>query len=59
MIQAEAKVLIDAPIERVWEVMIDVGAYREWNPFIVDVETAAGAPVVGKAMRLTAARPHH
>jgi hypothetical protein len=36
-----ASVDIDAPIERVWAVMLDTGAYAEWNPFVVHVECAS------------------
>ena len=31
---AQATVTIDAPIDLVWSVMLDLPAYREWNPFI-------------------------
>jgi hypothetical protein len=33
-----ATVSIDAPLDRVWEVMTDVAAYGEWNPFVYRVE---------------------
>ena len=29
---------IDAPAERVWEVLTDLSAYAEWNPFITRAE---------------------
>ncbi len=29
-----ATVSIEAPLETVWAVMMDVGAYGEWNPFL-------------------------
>ena len=45
-----AAVDIDAPIEVVWQVMLDTGAYGEWNPFVVRAETpqpaAVGNPIV-------------
>ncbi|EMD35131.1 hypothetical protein CERSUDRAFT_116606 [Gelatoporia subvermispora B] len=28
-----ASVEIDAPVEKVWDVLMDVGKYTEWNPF--------------------------
>lgn len=28
---------INAPAERVWRVLTDFGAYREWNPFITSI----------------------
>jgi hypothetical protein len=34
---AQATVTIDAPIDLVWSVMLDLPAYREWNPFIYRV----------------------
>jgi len=33
-----ATVAIDAPLEAVWAVMMDVGAYGEWNPFLFRAE---------------------
>jgi len=27
--------LIEAPIDRVWSVIVDLAAYSEWNPFVV------------------------
>ena len=33
---------IDAPAERVWEVMVDAGGYGNWNPFIVSVDAPRG-----------------
>ena len=42
-----ASVEIDAPVERVWDVLRDVERYPEWNPFTVSVQTdfALGSPV--------------
>jgi hypothetical protein len=40
---AHATVTIDAPIELVWSVMLDLPAYREWNPFIYRVRKSGGA----------------
>jgi uncharacterized protein YndB with AHSA1/START domain len=35
-----AEVEIDAPIEKVWEVLVDLPRYREWNPFTIEVRSA-------------------
>lgn len=45
LIESDA-VEIEAPIERVWEVLVDFGRYGEWNPFTtrVDTDSAVGSP---------------
>ena len=40
-----AAVEIDAPIERVWAVMLDTESYGEWNPFVVRAECPTPAKV--------------
>lgn len=35
--ELRTEVEIDAPPERVWDVLTDFDAYREWNPFITEV----------------------
>jgi hypothetical protein len=42
-----AATVIDAPVARVWEVLVDVSRYPEWNPFTVRVQTdfELGSPV--------------
>ncbi len=45
---AQATVTIDAPIDLVWSVMLDLDAYREWNPFIYRARRSGGdTPRVG------------
>jgi hypothetical protein len=36
---ANFSIEIDAPIETVWQAMVELRRYHEWNPFIVRVET--------------------
>lgn len=45
---------IDAPPARVWSVLVDLPAYREWNPFIVE---ASGNVAVGEPLSLRMALP--
>lgn len=40
-----ASISIDAPLELVWEVMLDTASYAEWNPFVERAETATPAAV--------------
>jgi len=47
----QASVDIDAPIEQVWAVMLDTGAYAEWNPFVVRADCAS-PPKVGDPITL-------
>jgi uncharacterized protein YndB with AHSA1/START domain len=49
---AEAAIDIDAPIETVWRVMLDLHAYPEWNPFIVRVLRAPASIEVGSRFEL-------
>jgi hypothetical protein len=44
---AQTEVIIDAPIERVWDVMLDIHRYPEWNPFVVKIDCAVARPEVG------------
>jgi len=46
-----ASIEIDAPIELVWEVMLDTASYAEWNPFVERAETAS-PPAVGNPIVL-------
>jgi|SRR5215211_547659 hypothetical protein len=56
--QLRAEVEVEASPERVWEVLADFAAYRQWNPFITQ---AAGQAVPGSRlelrMRLPGRRP--
>ncbi|WP_435770020.1 SRPBCC family protein [Nocardioides sp. SYSU DS0651] len=47
---ASASIEIDAPLDVVWQVMVDTDRYGEWNPFVERAETpqppAVGNPIV-------------
>jgi hypothetical protein len=47
----QTEVVIDAPAERVWSVLMDFAAYPEWNPFIRSIE---GRAEVGQTLRFFA-----
>jgi hypothetical protein len=49
-----AAIDIDAPAERVWQVVSDFARYGDWNPFIV---RASGKPRVGERLDITIAAP--
>ncbi len=42
-----AEVEIDAPVARVWEILVDLDAYPEWNPFTPRLRSSlrVGEPV--------------
>ena len=50
MTEYSTMVVINAPPERVWQVLTDAGAYQEWNPEIVGVEgnMALGERIVAR-----------
>ncbi|KAJ7701585.1 hypothetical protein B0H17DRAFT_1045902 [Mycena rosella] len=51
-------ILIDAPREKVWEILLDFGSYKEWNAFVREqaIVSASGTaladqtPAVGKRL---------
>ena len=45
---------IDAPPQRVWEVLLDFPAWKDWNPFIPSV---TGTLEIGARLRLTVTPP--
>jgi hypothetical protein len=50
-LRPSASIEIDAPLELVWEVMLDTEAYAAWNPFVERAETAT-PPAVGNPIVL-------
>ncbi len=44
------KVEINAPIEKVWEVLTNIKGYSEWNPFVYNVSSDKIVPDVGYNM---------
>ena len=47
MVEYSTRIAIDAPPERVWQILTDAGGYAEWNPeiFRIDGRIAAGAKI--------------
>lgn len=52
--QLRTEVEIDAPVERVWDVLTDIAAYHEWNPFITSIH---GELAVGERLAVTLSPP--
>jgi uncharacterized protein YndB with AHSA1/START domain len=52
--QLRAEVEVEASPERIWEVLTDFAAYRQWNPFIVE---GAGRAVPAAAWSCACASP--
>src|SRR5487761_267664 len=47
MHQVETHIEIEAPLERVWSLLIDFPSYSRWNPFVRSIE---GALEVGQSL---------
>ena len=52
MPSAFVSTVIDAPLDVVWRVMLDLDTYGEWNPFIVKVDWPGGQARVGQNITL-------
>jgi hypothetical protein len=48
--ELRSEVVIDAPSERVWNILTDFATFPEWNPFI---RVASGRIVIGERLTIT------
>ena len=46
----KTEIVIEAPIEKVWDILMDHEAYPSWNPFI---KQASGSTEVGENLKVT------
>ncbi len=46
----ESEIIIDALPQRIWEVLLDLGSWKDWNPFIIESE---GEVAVGERLKNT------
>lgn len=53
MKQVTASVLIQADLQTVWETMVNISRYSDWNPFIIHVGSASDFPHPGTLMTFT------
>lgn len=44
-IVAETEIKIKAPISKVWQAVIDVADYPQWNPFVIKAETTGSTTI--------------
>ncbi|KAG0592901.1 hypothetical protein KC19_1G289000 [Ceratodon purpureus] len=51
---AKAEILINAPIDLIWSINLDLAKYKEWNPFIVCVTNIPPQLAVGSKITLHA-----
>jgi hypothetical protein len=47
--ELHTEIEIDAPAERVWELLTDFASYPQWNPFI---RTISGQPITGQRLEV-------
>lgn len=43
----KTEIIINAPADKVWQVLMNHEAYPEWNPFVKKI---SGSPVIGKTL---------
>jgi hypothetical protein len=46
----ETYIDIQAPVEKIWKILLDFSSYPQWNPFIT---SAKGIPAKGKKLSIT------
>ncbi len=52
--QLRTELIILAPPQRIWDILLDFSRYPEWNPFIVSAE---GVAQLGSALKVCLALP--
>jgi uncharacterized membrane protein len=45
MVKAESSIIVDAPVEKVWSLLIDTEKLPEWMPLLMDVSDIQGEGV--------------
>jgi uncharacterized protein YndB with AHSA1/START domain len=53
--ELHSEIQIDAPAERVWELLTDFASYPQWNPFIRNI---SGQPATGERLRVRLVPPN-
>mgnify|MGYP001810424081 CR=1 FL=1 len=51
-IAAETQLTINAPLEKVWQLMLHTDAYGEWNPFVYRADRMGDVSQPGTTMKL-------
>ena len=54
MITIETQITIATPAAKIWAILIDFGAFPDWNPFI---RAISGTPIPGTALSVQIAPP--
>ncbi len=55
MHRIKEEIKIDAPVDKVWELLADFSSYSEWNPFLTDIE---GDIQEGARLKVTISLPN-
>ena len=55
MRRLEAEIQIGVPAENVWEILMDLESYKEWNPFVREItgEIKVGNTIGGQASKVS------